>query len=73
MVYQQMIDALKQNNCTKIEALNQPFDPNFHQAITQMPSVELAENTVMIVTQDGYILNDRVVRPSQVVVSKKAS
>ncbi len=71
MVLQQMSDALKKNNCTKIEALKQPFDPNFHEAISQMPSAELPENTVMIVAQDGYILNGRVVRPSQVVVSKK--
>jgi len=71
MVYQQMTDALKQNNCTKIEALNQPFDPNFHQAISQMPSEEIPENTCMIVAQEGYMLFDRVVRASQVVVSKK--
>lgn len=71
MVYQQMIDALKQNNCTKIEALNQPFDPKFHQAISQMPSADVADGSVLIVAQDGYLLHDRVVRPSQVVVSKK--
>lgn len=71
MVYQQMTDALKQQNCTKIEALNQPFDPNFHQAISQMPNEEMEANTVMFVSQEGYVLHDRVVRPSQVVVSRK--
>ncbi len=71
MVYQQMTDALRQNHCTKIEAQDQPFDPNFHQAISQMPNADLPDNTVMIVALDGYMLHDRVVRASQVVVSKK--
>ena len=71
MIYQQLTDALKQNNCTRIEALNQPFDPNFHQAISQMPSADVPENTCIVVAQEGYMLFDRVVRASQVVVSKK--
>ena len=71
MVYQQLTDALKQNNCTRIEALNQPFNPNFHQAISQMPSADVPENTCIVVAQEGYMLFDRVVRASQVVVSKK--
>lgn len=71
MIYQQLTDALKQNNCTRIEALNQPFDPKFHQAISQMPSADVPENTCIVVAQEGYMLFDRVVRASQVVVSKK--
>ena len=71
MIYQQLTDALKQNNCTRLEALNQPSDPKFHQAISQMPSADVPENTCIVVAQEGYMLFDRVVRASQVVVSKK--
>ena len=72
MVYQQLETALEHNRCKKIQALHEPFDPNFHQAISQMPSEEFPEGTVLIVAQEGYTLEDRVVRPSQVVVSKGA-
>ncbi|MDO4570620.1 MAG: nucleotide exchange factor GrpE [Planctomycetia bacterium] len=70
MVLQQFVCALEHNDCKKIEALHQPFDPNFHQAISQTPSCDFPENTVIMVTQDGYTLADRVVRPSQVIVSR---
>lgn len=69
MVYQQFLRALENQKCTKIEALGQPFDPNFHEAIQQFESDEPA-NTVLCVTQDGFLLVDRVVRPAQVVVAK---
>lgn len=69
MVVEQFNMVLGKHNCTPIEAVNQPFDPNFHQAITQMPSADVAPNTVLMETQKGYVLHDRVVRPSQVIVS----
>lgn len=69
MVVEQFNTVLGKHNCTPIEAVNQPFDPNFHQAITQMPSADVAPNTVIMETQKGYVLHDRVVRPSQVIVS----
>ncbi|MBQ2621253.1 MAG: nucleotide exchange factor GrpE [Thermoguttaceae bacterium] len=72
MVVEQFNTVLGKHNCTPIEAVNQPFDPNFHQAITQMPSSDVAPNTVLMETQKGYVLHDRVVRPSQVIVSCEA-
>lgn len=69
MVVEQFNSVLGKHNCTPIEAVNQPFDPNFHQAITQMPSADVEPNTVIMETQKGYVLFDRVVRPSQVIVS----
>lgn len=69
MVVEQFNTVLGKHNCTPIEAVNQPFDPNFHQAITQMPSADVAPNMVIMETQKGYVLHDRVVRPSQVIVS----
>jgi len=54
-----------------VDAENKPFDPNFHQAVTQEESDEVPENTVLTVLQKGYLLHDRLIRPSMVVVSKK--
>ncbi len=72
MVQQQLEDVLKAHACLRIEALHAPFDPNFHHAVLQQPSEEFPANTVLMVTQNGYQLHDRVVRPSQVIVSKES-
>jgi molecular chaperone GrpE len=69
MVTRQLEDVLKRHHCTKIDALGQPFDPHFHEAISQQPSGEHPANTVTHVAQTGFQLHDRVVRPSQVVVA----
>ncbi len=50
----------------------EPFDPELHQAMLMQESAEHAPNTVMNVMQKGYVLNDRLVRPAMVVVSKTA-
>ncbi len=69
MIVKQWQDVLAKHECRRIEALNQPFDPNLHHAISRQPTGDAPPNTVIYVTQEGYILHDRVVRPSQVVVS----
>ncbi len=59
-----------------IEALGsegEPFNPEFHQAMTMQESTDHAPNTVMAVMQKGYQLNDRLIRPAMVVVSKAAA
>ena len=53
-----------------LDPLNQPFDPNAHQAISMIENAELAPNTVIAVMQKGYELNGRVIRPAMVMVSK---
>ena len=69
LVRQQLISILEQHNCQPIEALGQPFDPQVHEAILKQPSDEHPADHVSLVTQQGYQLHDRVVRPSQVIVS----
>ncbi|WP_303393579.1 nucleotide exchange factor GrpE [Tuberibacillus sp. Marseille-P3662] len=69
MVYKQLKEALEKEGVEVIEALNQPFDPNVHQAVMQVDSDELESNTVAEVLQKGYTLNGRVVRPAMVKVS----
>jgi molecular chaperone GrpE len=70
LVRQQLEDALGRHHCKRIEALHEPFDPHVHHAVMQQPSDEYPPNTVLMVTQNGYQLHDRVVRPAQVIVSK---
>jgi molecular chaperone GrpE len=53
-----------------IEAVGKPFDPNFHQAVMQEASDLYPENTIISEFQKGYMLHDRLLRPSMVVVSK---
>lgn len=69
MILKQIEDTLACHHCTQIDALGQPFDPNRHEAISRQPAEDCPANTVTCVTQQGYMLHDRVVRPSQVVVS----
>ena len=69
LVDQQLKTVLTQHHCTAIDALNQPFDPYLHEAIQQQPSGNHEPGTVLGVAQVGYQLHDRVVRPTQVIVS----
>lgn len=72
MVSQQMKDVLGRYGCKPIPALGEEFDPNVHEAISQLPSEEYASGMVMNEVAVGYMLHDRVVRPSNVVVSSGA-
>lgn len=69
LVRQQLAAILSRYQCEPIAADGQPFDPHFHQAILQQPSVDVPAGRVTMVTQTGYTLHDRVVRPAQVIVS----
>ncbi|MFK8113826.1 MAG: nucleotide exchange factor GrpE [Rubripirellula sp.] len=69
MVCKQLDDTLAKYNIREIPAEGELFDPNFHEAISQMPSDSHAEGTIAHVAVTGFQMHDRVVRPSQVVVS----
>jgi len=69
LVRQQLLTTLTRHQCETIPAEGQPFDPNFHEAILQQPSAEVPAGNVIMQTQTGYKLHDRVVRPAQVIVS----
>ncbi|HEH9426626.1 TPA: nucleotide exchange factor GrpE [Aeromonas sobria] len=53
-----------------LDPTNQPFDPNAHQAMSMVPSADVAPNTVIAVMQKGYELNGRVIRPAMVMIAK---
>ena len=56
----------------EINPLNEKFDPDKHQAMTIQPNADVEPNTVTAVMQKGYSLNDRLIRPAMVMVSKAA-
>jgi len=69
MVYRQFLDILKAHSAEPIPADGQPFDPNLHEALSQVPSKEVEPMTIVQVVEPGYKLHDRVVRPSRVIVA----
>ena len=69
MVAGQLLTILEQHHCRPIEAAEKPFDPHVHEAIAQETSDDVPTGWVTRVLRVGYQLHDRVVRPSQVMVS----
>jgi len=57
----------------EINPQGEKFNPDFHQAMSMQESTDIAPNTVMTVFQKGYVLNERLIRPAMVVVSKAAA
>jgi molecular chaperone GrpE len=70
MIYRSLVDALKSEGLVEIEALDQEFDPNYHQAIMTGNEEDKPSGVVLEEMQKGYILKDRVLRPSMVKVNE---
>lgn len=69
MIFNQMQEALKAQGLEEIEALNQEFNPDLHNAISQVEDENFGENIVCNVYQKGYKVGDRVIRHAMVVVA----
>ncbi len=69
LVLKQLDDVLARHGVKPIDAAGKPFDPNLHAALTQIPTSEHPPLTVLQDVERGYVLHDRVVRPSRVIVS----
>ena len=69
MIYNQYIEILKKQGVEEIEAMDKPFDPNIHSAVTQVTDENLGENVVCQVFQKGYIMNGKVIRHAMVAVA----
>ncbi len=65
----ELLKVLEKFGVKSIDSVGKPFDPNFHEAAMQEPSDQYPENTVAREFQKGYLLHDRLLRPSMVVVS----
>lgn len=70
MTERSMLSALERHGVRKLEPIGEKFDPNFHQAMFEVPNTEVPNGTVLQVVQDGYKIGDRVLRPAMVGVSK---
>ena len=69
MIYKQMMTTLEGLGVTPIDALNKPFDPNFHNAVMHVEDEEIEESTVVEEFQKGYIYKEHVIRYSMVKVA----
>lgn len=69
MVAEQLKTSLASHGLKEVNPAGQPFDPNLHEAISQQPSAEIAEGSVLTVVRVGFTLNGRLLRPASVIVS----
>ena len=70
MTERSMLSALERHGVRQIEPIGQKFDPNFHQAMFEVPNTEVPNNTVVQVVQAGFVIGERVLRPAMVGVAK---
>ena len=73
MTLRMLDSAMEKFNIKAIDPLDEPFNPELHQAMTMIEMPDKEPNTVINVLQKGYTLNERLVRPAMVVVSKAAA
>ena len=71
MIEKELLGTLEKNSIKYIDCINKPFDPNLHQAIGEKDS-EKEPGIIIEEMQKGYLMHDRLLRPSMVYVSKKA-
>lgn len=67
------LDVLAKEGITGIDPEGEPFDPSFHEAVSQIDMPDAEPNSVVSVLQKGFLLHDRLVRPAMVVVSRAAT
>jgi molecular chaperone GrpE len=70
MTERSMLSALERHGVRKLQPEGEKFDPNFHQAMFEVPNPGVPSGTVTQVVQTGYVIGDRVLRPAMVGVSK---
>jgi molecular chaperone GrpE len=71
MILGQLRNALTESGLEEVEALDKPFDPNVHEAISQLERGDLPEGQVVQQTRKGFKYRDRLLRPASVIVSRK--
>jgi molecular chaperone GrpE len=70
MTHKEILKVFEKFNVKPIDAKGQPFDPTFHEAVMQEETNDSPKNTVVNELQRGYMIHDRLLRPSMVVVAK---
>ena len=66
-----LLDVFGRFNISAVDPEGEPFDPQLHQAMSMLENSEVEPNTVLQVMQKGYTLNDRLIRPAMVIVSRE--
>lgn len=69
----EFLKVLKNYGVIPVEAIGKPFDPAFHEAISHIESKDYEDNTIITVARRGFLIHGRLLRPAQVVISKKKS
>ena len=72
IIEKDLISIFKKNKIEKINAADKKFDPNFHQAMTEVENNKVETGTIVQEIQPGYMFGERLLRPSLVAVSKKS-
>lgn len=71
MIQQQLRNALAESGLEEVDASGQPFDPNWHEAVSQQETADVPEGQVVQQLRKGYKLRDRLLRPAGVVVARQ--
>lgn len=71
LIYSKLMKILEQKGLKPIEALNKPFDVNYHEAMMMMPKDDIEPNIVIQEVEKGYTLHDKVIRHAKVIVSSE--
>jgi len=71
IIYNDMLSIFKKNNIEPIKSINQKLDPNYHQAMMEIEDDSKESGTIVQEIQKGFLMKDRLLRPSLVGVSKK--
>ena len=72
LAYDGFLKALADHGATPLDSVGEPFDANFHEALAQLPSPDVAEGVVMSEVKRGWLLHGKLLRAAQVVVSSGA-
>lgn len=71
MIHQQLRTVLQEAGLEEVDATGKPFDPNWHEAVSQQESAEVPEGQVLQQLRRGYKLRERLIRPASVIVARK--
>jgi len=70
LTYRQLMSVFEKNGVKQLDPTGQPFNPDFHQAMSMVPSADVPPNHVLSVMQKGYSLHERLLRPAMVMVAR---
>ena len=69
----ELLSTLERHGIEKIDPMGEKFDPQFHEAMFEIPTVDAESGTVLQVVEVGYVIHDRLLRPAKVGIAKAGS